>query len=109
MHIHYCMNRLVGSSLWGKSPAFCTNCGMSKDKSQGCCKDECKQINLQADQQLTSTGFTLRDFSIQAIVPSVVFNTTAKICAASIVHPVGHAPPGLQSRKLYLQNRALLI
>ncbi len=49
IHIHYCMNKLVGWSLVGKNDQKCHSCGM--EKKGGCCKDSKAEIKLAADQQ----------------------------------------------------------
>jgi hypothetical protein len=98
------MNRLTGITLWESNRKACDNCGMAKEKSHGCCKDECKQIRLQADQQLTPTADLITAFSAGAFMPPVVLNTHSSPALTVIVSQVSHAPPGLQKQKLYPQN-----
>jgi hypothetical protein len=49
VHLHYCMNKIVGWSLVDKQDHQCHTCGM--EKKGGCCKDSKAQIKLAADQQ----------------------------------------------------------
>jgi hypothetical protein len=49
IHLHYCMNKMVGWSLIDSKDHQCHTCGM--EKKGGCCKDSKAQIKLAADQQ----------------------------------------------------------
>ncbi len=49
VHLHYCMNKMVGWSLVDNQDLQCHTCGM--EKKGGCCKDSKAQIKLAADQQ----------------------------------------------------------
>lgn len=49
VHLHYCMNKVVGWSLVDSKDNQCHTCGM--EKKGGCCKDSKAQIKLAADQQ----------------------------------------------------------
>lgn len=49
VHIHYCMNKMVGWSLVDSKDHQCHTCGMEKKGS--CCKDSKAQIKLASDQQ----------------------------------------------------------
>src|ERR1035437_4955481 len=76
VHVHYCMGKLVGSSLWHNEKSdLCSKCGMSKKVSKNkCCKDEYKVVKVEQDQktgdaayhiyQLTSTIIILNHFVI---------------------------------------------
>ena len=55
VHLHYCMDELVGWSLWHSENEECGRCGMKEDKT-GCCKDEHKHFKLKADHQKAATA-----------------------------------------------------
>ena len=97
IHLHYCMNRLTGASLWADAKVKCGNCGMQKEASHGCCHDECKQILLQADQQVTGAGYTITAFFAPAIVPPLMQVQAVKMPAYVFAENVSHAPPGTLS------------
>lgn len=85
VHMHYCMGKLVGSSLWHNEKSdLCSNCGMKKSTSKNkCCKDEHKAVKIIQDQkvaddvyhsiQLESTEFVLNHFMIrEPFVSSII-------------------------------------
>lgn len=53
VHMHYCMGKVVGISLWQNDEQTCTSCGMSKAKTglKKCCHDDSKQVKIQSDQK----------------------------------------------------------
>ncbi|MBI2730617.1 MAG: hypothetical protein HYX40_07695 [Sphingobacteriales bacterium] len=62
MHLHYCMNKLIGWELWeSKSEKNkCSKCGMSKSgKKKICCKDENKFVKITKDQKAISGTINL--------------------------------------------------
>ncbi|HWB25520.1 MAG TPA: hypothetical protein VG738_08560 [Chitinophagaceae bacterium] len=109
VHIHYCMNRVTGSSIWNDNSNACTNCGMPKNKSHGCCHDECKQLKLCADQQLSSTSCTLSNGLQQATVPYYCNNAGFRLPPVVIVTTISYTPPGKNRQSLYIQNCTLRI
>lgn len=54
VHLHYCMGELVESNLTHSDEPTCGGCGMEKEasSSDGCCKDEHKQIKVDQDKKL---------------------------------------------------------
>ncbi|HEX3025570.1 MAG TPA: hypothetical protein VHP12_10205 [Chitinophagaceae bacterium] len=69
VHMHYCMGKLVGSSLWHNDKSDrCSKCGMEKNSSKNkCCKDEHKLVKIEKDQTVSQTvyQFTPVDFAIE--------------------------------------------
>lgn len=55
VHLHYCMDKLVGWSLWQSKDEACGKCGM-KEKKGGCCKDEHKHFQLKENQVNSETS-----------------------------------------------------
>jgi len=108
VHIHYCMNKLTGISFVERKNAVCSNCGMPKTKAHGCCREECKQIKLYADQ-LTSPVYEAANVLSHAVVTPFIINTIVLPKVSAVVENTSHAPPGLQKQKLYLKNNVWLI
>jgi len=104
VHIHYCMGRFTGISFVDGKNAVCNTCGMAKDKAHGCCREECKQFKIAADQLLTNNTYTSQDVNSYAILPPVAHYAVQTAQPAPFVKPVSHAPPNRQLEKLYLQH-----
>jgi len=107
IHLHYCMNKYVGSSLWhGKDDNTCGKCGM-KEKKDGCCKDEHKQVKLTTDHQKSTTKF-IELPEAPAPIHSL-FDTAVSIPTVSISHPTSNGPPKIFRGRLYILNCFFLI
>ena len=104
VHIHYCMNRFTGVSFFDKNNAVCNTCGMQKSKAHGCCREECKQFKVAADQLLANTVYTGLDDGNYAILPPVTQHAVQMAPLKPIVEPISHAPPNRPWQKLYLQH-----
>ena len=55
VHMHFCMGKLVGSSLWHNAISdLCSKCCMQKKASNNkCCKDEHKIVKIEQDQNVS--------------------------------------------------------
>jgi hypothetical protein len=95
LHIHYCMNELVGSSFIQHEEHKCGKCGMTKKQQGGCCKDEHKTIKT-GDHQLSKVSFAVNN--VTAVLPSQVFYAS-KYYTPGYSHlkvtPRPHAPPDI--------------
>lgn len=49
---HYCMNKQQWVQIGAVKKEVCDKCGMKKEASHGCCRDEIKVVKLQQDTQL---------------------------------------------------------
>jgi hypothetical protein len=104
IHMHYCMSKLVGTSLYHGKEAKCEKCGMHKDATKGCCKDEHKFIKLEREHYRAEPAASLSFlFSPIAFTPFFIHQT---VVVSSIIeaHPASHAPPNMQGLKLYILN-----
>ena len=54
VNFHYCMGKFTGWDVKADAAHKCSNCGMQKEKTKGCCNDEQATIELKKDQ-LAST------------------------------------------------------
>lgn len=108
IHLHYCMNEFVGSSLWhSDKDNECGKCGMTEKKG-GCCKDEHKQLRLKTDHQKTTVAQYLKLLDEPALItPIVTFNF--KETLVSLSFPVSNAPPKIPRERLYILYCAFLI
>jgi len=107
IHLHYCMNKYVGSSLWhGKDDNKCGKCGM-KDKKDGCCKDEHKQAKLTTDHQKAATQF-IDVLEAPAFISSLI-DVVVKVSSASVSYPNSTGPPKTLRGRLYILNCVFLI
>jgi hypothetical protein len=103
VNLHYCMNRLASTELFGAKKKTCGKCGMPATGKHGCCHDEVKLIKLHDDQQ-KATGFQLVEPSISvAILPSV-FLLSPFYNVADHSSQISHSPPLLTEETIYLQN-----
>jgi hypothetical protein len=109
IHAHYCMNRLISWNMWLGNPKFCKNCGMAKEKSHGCCRDEQHTVKMHADHPLALSNHNINGFSQHIPVTPFLFYSALNIQSSFIVYPVSHAPPNASTNKLYLRHRVFLI
>lgn len=107
IHMHYCMNKYVGGSLWHtEDDNKCGKCGM-KEKKDGCCKDEHKQAKLTTDHQKTATQF-IQFPEAPASVTSFM-DMVVHVPSISVNYPVSNGPPKILRGRLYLLNCVFLI
>ena len=109
VHLHYCMDKLIGWSLEHQKGNRCSKCGMiKKQKGKACCKDEYKQLKLQNDQK-AEASYQATQLSSVAVLTN--FFTTPSIQLSSLAeeNPLSHAPPGSESIPLYIRNQVFRI
>ena len=108
IHMHYCMNELVGWSLWhGEKDKECGKCGM-KEKKGGCCKDEHKQVKLKTEHQKSATAQYIQFLDVPALTTPVA-DFSFEIKPASLAFPVSNAPPKIPRERLYILHCVFLI
>lgn len=103
VHIHYCMGRVTGISLQNGTNTVCNTCGMAKNKAGGCCREECKQFKVAADQLLTNSVYTGENLDY-AVLPPTIYSSAYTAPLNTVAKPNSHAPPNRQQAKLYLQH-----
>ncbi len=114
VHFHYCMDKLVDWEIGQKRQEnkACTFCGMTKttnDKhcgieSNGCCKDEQKQIKLHDDQKASEAPMNLTQIFIETKTPVFSNFSFQYISSITEVYPLTHAPPRTQDVALFVLN-----
>jgi hypothetical protein len=100
---HYCMKRLVSTTIFGGKKNVCGRCGMKMHRSGGCCHDEVKVVKLQQDQN----KFTANSYEIPALQQLVI--VPSDFIVASFYNDGGqrhfhnHSPPLLSAQDTYKQ------
>ena len=108
VHIHYCMNELVGWSLSKTETEKCGKCGMEKESDDGCCKDVHKQLQLKdSHKKVDSSG--LPDFTGISILPQTNFIINTLYSFTPVRGSAIHPPPLINLPKLHILNCAFLI
>jgi hypothetical protein len=92
VHLHYCMNKMVGWSLIDNQDHQCHNCGM--EKKGGCCKDSKAQIKLAADQQKADPAKSVH-FNCQLVCSQPIASDyfLADLVALEIIPLQQNSPP----------------
>ena len=97
------MDELVSWSLVSGGESICSNCGMHKEDSKGCCKDEQKQVKLDEEQKITNVFTSAFSCPIEiSVLP--VDHYTFVTSSVAITCPVSHAPPDKAPIPVYLSN-----
>ena len=108
IHLHYCMNDFVGWSLWhSDKDNECGKCGM-KDKKDGCCKDEHKQIKLKNEHQKSSIAQYFQLLDVPALINPLA-EYSVKATGVSLTFPVSNAPSKIPKERLYVLHCVFLI
>ncbi|MEI6087218.1 MAG: hypothetical protein WCR66_06495 [Bacteroidota bacterium] len=92
VHLHYCMNKVVGWSLADNQDHKCHSCGM--EKKAGCCKDSKAQIKLAADQQKADPAKNV-NFNAQLVCSQPIASDyfLAVVATTEIVSQKSDSPP----------------
>jgi len=106
VHVHYCMGKFVQAGFTNQEDEECGRCGMKKEASKSCCKDEHKTIKS-SDHQSAKVDFECH--YLIALVPSPLYDMGSNnipfhnlhLLPATIVHP----PPLWRVCPLYLSIR----
>jgi len=64
IHLHYCMDKLVGWSFATAGKSNCGKCGMEKKGHKGCCHDESKFVKLDKVHKATFNYFELLNIQV---------------------------------------------
>jgi hypothetical protein len=109
VHIHYCMNKFAGASLWHSNNSKCGKCGMKEDeKKKGCCKDEHKQVKLKAEHQKAAMAQYIQLLDVPAL-PAPFTELSSKRKALSLTYSISNAPKKIPIERLYILDCVFLI
>ena len=105
---HFCMNKKASVQLGAAEKEICGKCGMHKQESNNCCRDEVTVVKLQQDTETAKT--VLPSFTLALPVSSLTQHLVSPFYNF-IETPVSSAfqPPPLYEAPLYLSNRVFLI
>ncbi len=109
INLHYCMNRLASTEIFGAEAKQCGKCGMDIHQSDGCCRDEVQFLKMDDDQK-TSPGvhFELPAISDMVVKPSE-FIIASFYTLAQQRHFLNHSPPLLSAQDSYLVHNVFRI
>lgn len=103
------MGEYMGSSLYHEKNEKCPKCGMTKTKSNGCCQDTHKFVQLKREHNQTKISVQQPKFVLEIIIPKYnPYNVTFTYPTAKpnkLIYP----PPLIQKRRLHLTNCVFLI
>jgi hypothetical protein len=109
IQLHYCMNKLVSSSLSGKEKPECGKCGMEKKGHKGCCHDENKFLKIEKNHEASVLSFDFTKLLSSHFKPIGFSEAHIYILKPSITPTSNHAPPGARNVPLYLSNSVFRI
>lgn len=106
VHMHFCMGKLIGSSLWHNDKSdLCSKCGMQKKVSKNkCCKDEHKVVKIEQDQKITIVNDYLADISFIDIIHNNFIVSCAYINSSIEEISISNAPPLDYKIPIYIRN-----
>ncbi|MDX2048044.1 MAG: hypothetical protein SFU87_14735 [Chitinophagaceae bacterium] len=107
VHLHYCMNDFVGWSLWHGDDDKCGKCGM-KEKKDGCCKDEHKQVKLKAEHQKSTDSIYIQLLDAPVLITPVT-SSVFKGALIPLSFPISKSPPRISKERLFMFHCVFLI
>lgn len=102
VHMHYCMNELVGWSLLHDKDETCDRCGMAEKDKEGCCKDEHKHFKLKVDHQKVNVSNLVTFNAIPALTIPIVNLDIHSFLNITETYPASHAPPDMIRKRLHI-------
>lgn len=112
VHLHYCMDKLIGWGLWEKNGKTdkCDKCGMSKSsKKKSCCKDKSKFVKITKDQKAIKGCISLSRPVLNLTTGAYHYSSFEDIVIITCKHSVSHDPPSAESLSLLILNRVFRI
>ena len=117
IHLHFCMNELVGMSLSERAEigAPCRYCGMEKPgmdmcamRAKDCCKDKKIQIKVDKDQRITHLLYH-NDTQIPEVVIFSYIKYTGEPFSGIFKFADDNAPPIVHKQPVFIRNRVFRI
>ncbi len=111
IHMHYCMGKLVSTDILPVKNDKCGTCGMKKTegKSNGCCKDEHKQVKIDKDQKATHIAVQTMESAAVEMPAAVIEIPFHNFSSLTEKNPYGNAPPRSVAVAVYIRNCVFLI
>ena len=113
MHLHYCMDTLVGTKLLEQEKESCSDtCEMSEKSGpmDDCCDDLEKEVKLDQVHKAAENAFMgIKNLAI-SLPPSLFnFSFDVKLPGTSETQASGNSPPAWQQVPFYLRHCVFLI
>jgi len=116
VHMHYCMDHLVGWGLVDHESKDCIACGMAKDAPmagcsvgmKNCCHDEHKHFQSDRAQKPAQTWAEWNLTPALALLSVNGWNEPM-VMVPAIGRPVANGPPLLRQVPIFLRNRCFRI
>jgi hypothetical protein len=110
MHLHFCMDKFVGTNLFHHKNEACGKCGMKEEATKkGCCKDEEQKIKITDEHQKSITenyiGFVFNFIYSQPIYISFILHTFSTTLISTTFHP----PPDIAYQSFQVLYGTFLI
>jgi hypothetical protein len=109
VNLHYCMDRLASTELFGGEVEKCGLCGMDLHQSNDCCRDEVQFVKMQEDQTKATVAF----FELPALEALPVITSdyilTSLFNKDEQRHFHNHSPPLISEQDTYLRNNVFRI
>jgi len=103
VNFHYCMGKFIGWDIDAATQHTCSNCGMAKEKKQGCCNDKHAIVKVNKDQVASVINYVSFNFFVyvqhQYLYLTHLFFNNKDVA----VKPI-HAPPLLQTTPSFIFN-----
>lgn len=110
VHLHYCMDKFVSSSLFCSSADACSNCGMEKHNNEdNCCKDIKVTLKL-SDKHFSSVVTPLVNLGFAYFqIPFLSYEPIGWPSPVNLTDQNEHSPPELYSAPVFILHRNLRI
>ena len=93
MRAHYCMDKQQSVAWGAEKSEVCGKCGMHKDESNGCCRDEVKVVKLEQDTQVAKVLLPNFAVALPVLFPSLHLSAPFYNFATSRVVDQFQPPP----------------
>ena len=107
VHLHYCMDKIIGWSLLNSGGDKCNKCGMQKDG--GCCKDENKFVKNSIDQKVAESAIQLIQTAAVAMPAAFIYTSEHYFSSLIQEFPISNAPPRSNGIGIYILNSVFRI
>ncbi|HEX3166950.1 MAG TPA: hypothetical protein VHQ93_11870 [Chitinophagaceae bacterium] len=107
VHLHYCMDKIIGWSLLNSTGDKCNKCGMEKDG--GCCKDENKFVKNNIDQKVAEPAVQLIQMAAVAAPNAFIYSSEHYFSSSIQEYPISNAPPRSNGVGIYILNSVFRI
>jgi hypothetical protein len=110
IHLHFCMNKFVGTNLFHNDNEACGKCGMKEDATKkGCCKDEVQKIKITDEHQKSISEFGSFISFVIILIENYFTEFTLNKFETTVSSTTFHPPPNIQYQNLQILYSTFLI